>query len=85
MEELARRRRARGLELNHPEAVTLLCDEMLERARDGVFYAEVVAYGYSVLNRDDVMEGVPETIQLLQLECMFRDGTKLISLRNPTR
>lgn len=85
MAELARRRQARLLKLNHPEAVALICDAVLEKARDGSSYADVLAHGHSVLTRGDVMEGVPEMVQLVQIECMFGDGTKLISLRSPIR
>lgn len=81
--ELARRRRGRGLRLNHPEAVALICDELHEKARDGAAYDDVVAHGRSVLGRDDVMEGVPEMIPVVQLEVRFADGTKLVSLRRP--
>ena len=81
--ELARRRRGRGLRLNHPEAVALICDELHESARDGASYDAVVAHGLSVLGRDDVMEGVAEMISVVQLEVMFADGTKLVSLRRP--
>jgi len=81
--ELARRRRGRGLRLNHPEAVALICDELHEKARDGVDYEDVVAHGRTVLGRDDVMEGVPEMVSVVQLEVRFVDGTKLVSLRRP--
>jgi urease subunit gamma/beta len=81
--ELARRRRGRGLRLNYPEAVALLCDEMMEAARDGRNYDEVVELGMSLLTPDDVMDGVPELIDVLQVEPAFVDGTKLIVLRHP--
>lgn len=81
--EMARRRRARGLKLNYPEAVGLLCDEMMEAARDGRGYDEVVALGMSLLGADDVLDGVPELLELLQLEPQFDDGTKLVTLRHP--
>jgi urease gamma subunit len=83
--ELARRRRARGHRLNHPEAVAYICDEMHEAARDGLSYDEVSELGRSCLTRDDVMEGIPEMIPLLHLEVMFADGTKLVAIRNPIR
>jgi urease subunit gamma len=83
--ELARRRRARGLRLNHPEAVALICDEVHERARDGADYDDVVQHGRSLLGRDEVMEGIPEMVTLVQLEVRFADGTKLVSLRDPIR
>ncbi len=81
--EMARRRRARGLKLNYPEAVGLLCDEMMEAARDGRAYDEVVRLGMTLLTADDVMDGVPEMIELLQVEPLFDDGTKLVTLRHP--
>jgi len=85
MAELARRRRTRGLKLNHPEAMALICDELLEAARDGMTYVEVVAHGGGLLTRDDVMTGIPEMVSIVQVEVMFADGTKLISLRDPIK
>ncbi len=83
--EMARRRRARGLKLNYPEAMGLLCDEMMEAARDGKSYEEVVALGMSLLSADDVMDGVPRLLDLVQVEPQFEDGTKLVVLRSPIR
>lgn len=83
--ELARKRRARGHRLGHPEAIGLLCDEMHEAARDGLSYEAVAEHGRSFLTRADVMDGVAEMIPLLHLEVMFADGTKLVSIRNPIR
>ncbi len=83
--ELARRRRNRGIKLNYPESVALICDEVMEEARAGRSYQEVHQHGHRVLSRDDVMEGVPEMLGLLQIEAVFPDGTKLITLRNPIR
>ncbi len=83
--ELARRRRGRGLRLNHPEALALICDEVLEAARDGRPYAEVLAIGGSVLGRDDVLEGVAEMLPLIQVEALFLDGTKLLTIHQPIR
>lgn len=83
--ELARRRRARGLKLNHPEAVALICDETMERAREGATLAEAREHGMSVLGRDDVLEGVPELAGLIEVETVFEDGAKLVTLRNPIR
>jgi urease gamma subunit len=83
--ELARRRRARGLRLNHPEAVALICDEVLEEARAGRSYQEVLDHGQALLSRSDVLEGVPELLPLLQVEALFEDGTKLLTLRQPIR
>jgi urease subunit gamma len=81
--ELARRRRARGLRLNFPEAVAVITDHILEGARDGRSVAELMASGCDVLRRDDVMEGVPEMIADVQVEATFRDGTKLVTVHNP--
>jgi urease subunit gamma len=81
--ELARRRRARGLRLNHPEAVAIITDHILEGARDGHTVAELMASGCDVLSRDDVMEGVPEMLADVQVEATFPDGTKLVTVHNP--
>ena len=83
--ELARRRRSRGLKLNHPEAVALICDEMLEYARDGRSYEEVTERGAAVLTRDDVMEGVADLADPIALEATFLDGNKLVLVRDPIR
>ncbi|WP_067479907.1 urease subunit gamma [Nocardia amamiensis] len=81
--ELARRRRARGLKLNHPEAVALITDHVLEGARDGRTVAELMSSGRTVLTRADVMEGVPEMIPDVQVEATFPDGTKLVTVHHP--
>lgn len=81
--ELARRRRARGLALNHPEAVALITDHVLEGARDGRTVAELMSSGRTVLTRADVMEGVPEMISEVQVEATFPDGTKLVTVHHP--
>jgi urease subunit gamma len=81
--ELARRRRARGLKLNHPEAVAIITDHVLEGARDGRTVAELMASGRTVLTRDDVMEGIPEMIPDVQVEATFPDGTKLVTVHHP--
>ena len=80
---LARERRARGLRLNHPEAVALLSSYVMEGARDGRSVADLMEAGRSVLTRDDVMEGVPEMIADVQVEATFPDGTKLVTLHHP--
>ena len=80
---LAERRRARGLNLNHPEAVALITAAILEGARDGRSVAELMSAGKTVLARDDVMEGVPEMIPELQVEATFPDGTKLVTVHQP--
>jgi urease subunit gamma len=81
--ELARRRRARGLRLNHPEAVAVITDHLLEGARDGRTVAELMVSGCDVLGRDDVMEGVPEMLDDVQVEATFPDGTKLVTVHHP--
>lgn len=81
--ELARRRRARGLKLNHPEAVALLTDEVFEEARAGRPYAEVITHARSVLRRADVMDGVPEMIPVLHIDALFADGTRLVTIYDP--
>jgi len=83
--ELARRRRARGLKLNHPEALAIITAEILEGIRDGRSVSELMEAGLSILRRDDVMEGVPEMIAEVQVEGTFPDGTKLVSIHHPIR
>ena len=83
--ELARRRRARGRALNHPEAVALISDEILEGARDGRSVAELIEHGATILTTDDVMPGVAEMIPMLQVEGTFPDGTKLVTVHEPIR
>jgi urease subunit gamma len=80
---LAERRRARGLKLNYPEAVSYITAAILEGARDGRTVAELMAEGAKLLTRDDVMEGVPELIPEVQVEATFPDGTKLVTVHNP--
>ncbi|GAA5337327.1 urease subunit gamma [Thermus antranikianii] len=83
--EVARRRRARGLKLNYPEAVALITAEILEGIRDGKSVAELMELGTQILTRDEVMEGVAEMIQEIQVEGTFPDGTKLVTIHNPIR
>jgi len=83
--EVARRRRARGLKLNHPEAVALITAEILEGIRDGRSVSELMSAGQAILRRDDVMEGVPEMIDEVQIEGTFPDGTKLVTIHHPIR
>ncbi len=83
--EVARRRRARGLKLNHPEAIALITAEVLEGVRDGRSVSELMSSGAKVLTRDDVMEGVPEMIHEIQVEGTFPDGTKLVTVHDPIR
>ena len=80
---LARERRARGLRLNHPEAVALLTSYVMEGARDGRSVADLMESGRIVLTREDVMEGVPEMILEVQVEATFPDGTKLVTVHHP--
>jgi urease subunit gamma len=81
--ELARRRRGRGLKLNVPESIALIAEALLEAARDGRSVAETIELGKQVLARDDVMEGVPEMVNLVQVEATFRTGTQLVTVPNP--
>jgi len=83
--ELARKRRARGLRLNYPEAVSIITAEVLEGARDGRSVAELMRLGAGILRRADVMEGVPEMIREVQVEGTFPDGTKLVTVHDPIR
>ncbi len=83
--EVARRRRARGLLLNHPEAVALITAEVLEGIRDGKSVAELMHFGTTILKRDDVMDGVPEMVAEVQVEGTFPDGTKLVTIHDPIR
>ncbi len=82
---LARDRMARGLKLNHPEAIALITASVLEGIRDGKKVAELMSYGATILKRDDVMEGVPEMINEIQVEGTFPDGTKLVTIHHPIR
>lgn len=81
--DLARRRKARGLKLNHPEAVALISYEILEGARDGKSVAELMSYGREILCKDDVMEGVDAMVTDIEIEATFPDGTKLITIHHP--
>jgi len=81
--DVAQRRRDRGLRLNYPEAVAILTSFVLEGARDGRTVAELMSSGRSVLARDDVLDGVPEMIDSVQVEATFPDGTKLVTIHGP--
>ncbi|MCQ4160891.1 urease subunit gamma [Roseomonas sp. GC11] len=83
--EVARRRLARGVRLNYPEAVALITDFVVEGARDGRSVAELMRDGASVLTRAQVMEGIPEMVHEIQVEATFPDGTKLVTVHNPIR
>src|SRR5580658_624005 len=81
--ELAKKRRARGLKLNYPEAIAILSAEILEAARDGKSVADIMGLGTSWLTRNDVMDGVAEMIHDVQVEATFPDGTKLVTIHDP--
>ena len=83
--ELARKRRERGLKLNHPEAIALITADVLEGVRDGRTVQELMSFGATILSRDDVMEGVAEMIPEIQVEGTFPDGTKLVTIHTPIR
>ncbi len=82
---LAKERRARGLKLNHPEAIAVITAAVLEGIRDGMKVAELMSFGATILKKDDVMEGVPEMIKEIQVEGTFPDGTKLVTIHDPIR
>ncbi len=82
---VARRRRERGLKLNHPEAVALISDFVVEGARDGRTVADLMNSGAGLLSREEVMDGVPEMIPAIQVEATFPDGTKLVTIHLPIR
>jgi urease subunit gamma len=81
--QLAERRKARGLKLNYPEAVALISFEIMEGARDGRSVADLMSYGREILSRDDVMDGVAEMVDEVQVEATFPDGTKLVTVHTP--
>ncbi|MBE3558534.1 MAG: urease subunit gamma [Ktedonobacteraceae bacterium] len=83
--ELARKRQARGLKLNYPEAVAILTAEIMEAARDGKSVSEIMTLGTSILTREDVMEGIADMIHEVQVEATFPDGTKLVTIHDPIR
>lgn len=83
--EVARKRLARGVKLNHPEAIALITDTVVEGARDGRSVAEMMQAGARVITRDDCMEGIAEMIHDVQVEATFPDGTKLVTVHNPIR
>ena len=83
--EVAKRRRARGLKLNYPEAVAVITVFLLEGARDGRRVVDLMDAGCQVLTRDDVLDGVPEMLKEVQVEATFPDGTKLVTVHHPIR
>ena len=82
---VARNRLERGVKLNHPEAIAIISDFVVEGARDGRTVADLMSYGTTILKIADVMEGVPEMIHEVQVEATFPDGTKLVTVHNPIR
>jgi urease subunit gamma len=82
---VAERRKARGLKLNHPESIAYITAAILEGARDGQTVAELMTYGTTLLQRSDVMVGIPEMIHDIQVEATFPDGTKLVTVHSPIR
>ena len=83
--DLARRRQARGLKLNYPEAIAIITYEIMEGAREGKSVAALMSYGATILKRTDVMEGIAEMIHEVQAEATFPDGTKLVTVHHPIR
>ena len=83
--DLARRRQARGLKLNYPEAVAILTAEIMEAAREGKSVAEIMTFGTTILKRAQVMEGVADMIHEVQVEATFPDGTKLVTIHDPIK
>ena len=83
--EVARKRLARGVKLNYPEAIALISDYVVEGARDGTSVADLMRDGAAVIDRNQVMEGVGEMIHVIQVEATFPDGTKLVTVHNPIR
>ena len=83
--DLARRRQARGLKLNYVEAVAILSAEVMEAARDGKSVAEIMSLGGKILTREQVMEGVADMVQEVQVEATFPDGTKLVTIHDPIK
>ena len=80
---VARRRLERGVKLNHPEAIAIISDFIVEGARDGRTVAELMSAGRSVLSRSDVLAGIPEMLESVQVEATFPDGTKLVTIHGP--
>jgi urease subunit gamma/beta len=83
--ELSRRRWSRGLKLNYPEAVAIITDEILEGARDGCSVADLIGHGATILTTDDVLPGIAAMMDIIQVECVFPDGTKLVTVHEPIR
>ncbi len=81
--ELARKRKSRGLKLNHPESIAIIADHILEGARDGKSVSDLMSSGKNVLKKDDVLPGVVDIIHTIQVEATFEDGTKLVTIHDP--
>jgi urease subunit gamma len=83
--DLVRRRKERGVLLNYPESVALITYEVMEGARDGKSVADLMSYGSTILKKEEVMDGISEMIDEVQVEATFPDGTKLVTVHNPIR
>lgn len=83
--DLAEKRLARGVKLNYPESIALISSKVQEAARDGRSVADLMQYGATILTREDVMEGIPEMVDEVQVEATFPDGTKLVTVHHPIR
>jgi urease subunit gamma len=83
--EIAQKRKTKGLKLNHPESMSIICATALEGAREGKTVEDVLTEAAGVLTRDDVMEGVAEMIPFVQLEAIFTDGTRLVTVHEPIK
>ncbi|MCY0894429.1 MAG: urease subunit gamma [Acidibacillus sp.] len=83
--DLSRRRKERGLKLNYPETIALISYEILEGARDGKSVVELMQYGATIINEEDVQEGISDMIEEIQVEATFADGTKLVTVHHPIR
>ena len=83
--DVARKRKSKWLKLNYPESMAIITDEMLEGAREGKTVEELMDYGTTILSKDDVMEGIPDMIHTVQVECTFPDGTKLVTVHEPIK
>lgn len=83
--EIARRRKNKGLKLNHPETVAYISDELIEGAREGRSVADLIGWGSTILSTDDVMDGIADLVPIIQVEAVFTDGTKLVTIHDPIR
>lgn len=83
--DVARKRKSKGLMLNYPEAMAIITDEILEGAREGKTVEYLMDYGTKILNKSEVMEGVPDMVHTVQVECTFPDGTKLVTVHDPIK